>query len=97
MFRHCFKVYVLLCMLCILYLKPTQKNTLQKTNKYQLTDATLTPGDQNIAKFQLIIWKKTGLYGYVYYFSVDYDAYDNSDADDILDINKYLRKRHDTK
>ena len=33
-------------MLCILYLKSTHKNGLQKTNKYRLIDATLTPGDQ---------------------------------------------------
>ena len=33
-------------MLCILYLKSTHKNSLQKTNKYRLIDATLTPGDQ---------------------------------------------------
>ena len=38
--------YVMLCMLCILYLKSTHKNSLQKTNKYRLIDATLTPGDQ---------------------------------------------------
>ena len=33
--------------------------------------------------------KKTGLNGYVYDFSVDYDA---TDVDDILDIHKYLMK-----
>ena len=33
-------------MLCILYLKSTHKSSLQKTNKYRLTDATLTLGDQ---------------------------------------------------
>ena len=33
-------------MLCIIYLKSNHKNSLQKTNKYWLTDATLTPGDQ---------------------------------------------------
>ena len=33
--------------------------------------------------------KKTGLYGYVYNFSVDYD---NIDVADILDIHKYLIK-----
>ena len=33
-------------MLCILYLKSTRKNSLQKTNKYRLIDPTLTPGDQ---------------------------------------------------
>ena len=35
--------------------------------------------------------KKTALNGYVYDFSVDYDAID---VDDILDIHKYLMKKH---
>ena len=34
--------------------------------------------------------KKTGFNGYVYDFSVDYDA---TDVDDILDIRKYLMKK----
>ena len=34
--------------------------------------------------------KKTGLNGYVYNFSVDYDAIE---VDDILDIHKYLMKK----
>ena len=33
-------------LLCILFLKSTHKNSLQKTNKYRLFDATLTPEDQ---------------------------------------------------
>ena len=37
-----------------------------------------------------IIWKKTGLYGDVYDFSVDYDAIA---VDDILEIHKYLIKK----
>ena len=36
--------------------------------------------------------KKTGFNGYVYDFSVDYDA---TDVDDILDIHKYLMKKND--
>ena len=36
--------------------------------------------------------KKTGLNGYVYDFSVDYDAIA---VDDILDIIKYLMKNND--
>ena len=36
--------------------------------------------------------KKAGLNGYVYDFSVDYDA---SDVDDIKDIQKYLMKKND--
>ena len=35
--------------------------------------------------------KKTGLNGYVYDFSVDYNAIT---VDDILDIQKYLMKKH---
>ena len=38
--------------------------------------------------------KNTGLNGYIYDFSVDYDAIA---VDDILDIHKYLIKRHDMK
>ena len=34
--------------------------------------------------------KKAGLYGYVYDFSIDYDAIT---VDDILDIHKYLMKK----
>ena len=36
--------------------------------------------------------KDTGLNGYVYDFSVDYDA---TDVDDIKDIHKYLMKKND--
>ena len=35
--------------------------------------------------------KKNGFYGYVYDFSVDYDAVT---VDDILDIHKYLMKKN---
>ena len=38
--------------------------------------------------------KKTGLNGYVYDFSVDYDAIA---VDDILDIHKYLIKKNHKK
>ena len=38
--------------------------------------------------------KKTRLHGYVYNFSVDYDA---TAVADILDIHKYLIKKHDIK
>ena len=47
---------------------------------------------ENISKdFSADNMKKTGFYGYVYDFSVDYDAIAN---DDILDIHKYLMKKH---
>ena len=38
------------------------------------------------------IKKKTGFSGYVYDFSVHYDA---TDVDDILNIHKYLMKKND--
>ena len=41
--RLCYVMYV---MLYILYLKSTHKNSLQKTIKYRLIDATLTTEDQ---------------------------------------------------
>ena len=36
--------------------------------------------------------KRTGFIGYIYDFSVDYDAID---VDDIKDIHKYLMKKSD--
>ena len=49
----------------------------------------------NISKdFSVDNMKKTGLYRYVYDFSVDYNAIG---VDDILDIHKYLMKKHDIK
>ena len=49
----------------------------------------------NISKdFSVDNMKKTGLNGYVYDFSVDYDA---TAVDDILHIHKYLIKNHDIK
>ena len=38
--------------------------------------------------------RKTGLNGYVYDFSVDYNGIA---VDDMLDIHKYLMKKHDIK
>ena len=47
----------------------------------------------NISKdFSLYHMKKTGLNGYVYDFSVDYD---DIAVDDILDIHSYLMKKND--
>ena len=49
----------------------------------------------NISKdFSVDNMKKTGLNGYVYDFSVDYDPIA---VDDILDTHKYLMKKHDMK
>ena len=44
----------------------------------------------NISKDWSVDNTKTGFNGYVYDFSVDYDA---TDVDDILDIHKYLMKK----
>ena len=38
--------------------------------------------------------KKTGFNGYVYDFSVGYDATDIEDIDDIKDIHQYLIKKN---
>ena len=46
----------------------------------------------NISKdFSVVNMKKTGLNGYAYDFSVDYDAIA---VDDILDIHKYLMEKN---
>ena len=49
----------------------------------------------NISKeFSVDIMKNTGLNGYVYDFSVDYDAIA---VDDILDIHRYLMEKNNIK
>ena len=45
-------------------------------------------------KFSVVNMKKTGLYGWVYDFSVDYDAIT---VDEILDIHKYLMEKKNIK
>ena len=45
-------------------------------------------------KFLANNMKKTGLNGDVYYFSVDYRDFDTSN---IINIHKYLMKKHDIK
>ena len=50
---------------------------------------------ENISKdFCVDNMKKTGLNGYIYEFSVDYNA---TGVDDILGINKYLTIKHSIK
>ena len=41
-----------------------------------------------------MMYEKTGLYGYVYYFLVDYEY---TDVAYTLDFYKYLMKKHDIK
>ena len=49
----------------------------------------------NISKdFSVNNMKRAGLNGYVYHFSVYYNAVS---VDDILDIHKYIMKKHDIK
>ena len=69
---------------------------LKDTNKKKDSEikATLLFLD-NVSKiFSFDNMKKTGLCGYVYDFSVDYDTIDN---DDFLDMQKLLMEKHDMK
>ena len=64
-----------------------------KPKDSEITATPLCPG--NISKdFSADNMKKTGLNGYVYDFSVDYDAIA---VDDILDIHKYLMEKNNIK
>ena len=64
--------------------------------KFKAKDSEIVPYPLylgNISKdFSVDNMKKTGLYGEVYEFSIDYDAIAN---DKILDIHKYLMKKND--
>ena len=66
-----------------------------KIIKFKAKDSEVKPTPLclgNFSKyFSVDIMKKTGLNGYVYDVSVDYDAID---VDDILDIHEYLMKKH---
>ena len=59
-----------------------------KAEDFEIVATPLCLGDVSI-DFSIDNMKKTGLSGYVYDFSVDYDAIA---ADEILDIQKYLMK-----
>ena len=62
-----------------------------KANESEIKATPLYLG--NISKYFLVNnVKNTGFHGYVYDFSVDYDA---TAVDDILDFHKYLMKKHD--
>ena len=61
-----------------------------KAKESEIVASPICLGNKDWLKIgQQIIWK-TGLNGYVYDFSVDYDA---TDVDDIKDIHKYLMKK----
>ena len=63
--------------------------------KFKVKDSEIVPYPlclENISKdFSVDNMKKTGLYGQVHEFSIDYDAIAN---DKILDIHKYLMKTY---
>ena len=65
--------------------------------KFKLKDSEIVANPLclgNISKdWSVDNMKKIGFKGYVYDFSVDYDA---TDVDDILDIHKYLTKKNNT-
>ena len=64
-----------------------------KTKDSEIKSTPLRLG--NVSKnFSVGYMKKTRLNGYIYDFSVDYDAIS---FDDILDIHKYLIKKHGIK
>ena len=60
-----------------------------KAEDFEIVATPLCLGDVSI-DFSVDNMKKTGLSGYVYDFSVDYDAIV---VDDILEIHKYLMKK----
>ena len=64
--------------------------------KFKAKDSEIKPTPLclgNVSKvFSVNNMKKTGLNGYVYDFSVDYDAIA---VKDMLDIHKYLMNKHD--
>ena len=63
--------------------------------KFKATDSEIVASPlclRNISKeWSADNLKRTGVYGYVYDFSVNYDAID---VDDIKDIHKYLMKKN---
>ena len=64
-----------------------------KTKDSEIKSTPLCLGNAS-KNFSVGYMKKTGLNGYIYDFSVDYDAIS---FDDILDIHKYLIKKHGIK
>ena len=64
-------------------------NSKQKALKlWQLNSIMLKNHFKRLVIYE--IWKKTGFNGYVYDFSIDYDA---TDVDDIVDIQNYLMEK----
>ena len=72
-----------------LFVNGTENNKFQEKHS-EIVSTPLCLG--NISKdWSADNMKKTGFNGYVYDFSVDYDA---TDVDDIKDIHKYLIKKN---
>ena len=65
--------------------------------KFKAKDSEIVPSPLclgNISKdWSVDNMKKTGFNGYIYDFSVDYDA---TDVADIVDIHRYLMKKNDS-
>ena len=63
-------------------------------HKFTAKDPEVVPNNLCLGNASKDFWasnmKKTGFNGYIYEFSVDYDAIN---VDDILDIHKYLMKK----
>ena len=75
----------------VIYLQMVQKFINLKQKIFKAVATPLCLG--NISKdWSIYNTKRTGFNGYVYDFSVDYDA---TDVDDIEDILKYLMKKDD--
>ena len=68
-------------------------NSYFLVNGTEITEIVATPLclGNNSKDWSVDNMKKTGFNGYVYDFSVDYDA---TDVDDIKDIHKYLMKKN---
>ena len=74
----------------VIYLLMVEEFISLKQNTLKLRHIHFCLG--NISKdFSVDNMKKTGLNGYVYDFSVNYDAIA---VDDVLDIHKYLMKKN---
>ena len=71
------------------YLFVNGKEVIKFKAKNQSVPGKLSLGNIS-AEFNQADRKSTGLYGYVYHFSVDYQVIGN---DKILDINQYLIKK----
>ena len=72
-----------------LFVKVAEIKNIKAKNSEINATATL----ENVSKdFSVDNMKQTGFYGYIYDSSVDYDVIA---VDDILDIHKYLMKKHD--